>query len=82
VTTEVAAEAPAGSRVWASVFRLMFRSVPEGRMRRMRLERPDVPIEELVIESRRTGRDRCVLVSLLQVDGGWYVGHPNGDAAN
>jgi hypothetical protein len=51
VTAEVAV---AGSRVWASVFRLMFRSVPEGRMRRMRFECPEVPIEELVIESRRT----------------------------
>jgi len=51
-------------------------------MRRMRLERPDVPIEELVVASRRTGNERCVLVSLLQVDGAWYVGHPNGDSAS
>jgi hypothetical protein len=60
----------------------MFRFAPEGRMRRMRLERPDVPFEELVVAGRRTGAERCVLVSLLRVDGSWYVGHPNGDSAS
>jgi hypothetical protein len=59
----------------------MFRYVPEERMRRLRHERPDVPFEELVIASRRTGQERCVLVSLLRVNDAWYVGHPNGDSA-
>jgi hypothetical protein len=36
---------------------------------------------DLVLEGRRTGRRRSVLVGLLRADGRWYVGHPNGDAA-
>lgn len=30
---------------------------------------------------RRSGRPRSILVTLLLVDGSWYVGHPNGPAA-
>jgi hypothetical protein len=30
---------------------------------------------------RRTGRPRRILLTLLSVDGTWYVGHPNGEAA-
>jgi hypothetical protein len=30
---------------------------------------------------RRTGRIRSTLLTLLSVDGRWYVGHPNGSAA-
>ena len=82
MTTGASAHGPRGSRVWATVFRLMFRFVPEERMRRMRLERADVPFEELVVAGRRTGQHRIILVSLLQVDGVWYVGHPNGDSAS
>jgi deazaflavin-dependent oxidoreductase (nitroreductase family) len=34
---------------------------------------------DLLVVGRRTGRPRPVLVGLLDVDGRWYVGHPNGD---
>jgi hypothetical protein len=34
---------------------------------------------ELIVVGRRSGRTRRVLVGLLEVDGRWYVGHPNGD---
>ncbi len=34
---------------------------------------------ELTVIGRRTGRLRHVLVGLLEVDGRWYVGHPNGE---
>ena len=37
--------------------------------------------EELVVPGRVTGQLRSVLVGLLRVDGAWYVGHPNGEAA-
>ncbi len=45
----------------------------------------DVPsfpdrILELELIGRRTRRPRHVLVTLLTVDGRWYVGHPNGRA--
>ena len=35
----------------------------------------------LTVPGRRTGRERSVLVGLIQVDEHWYVGHPNGDVA-
>lgn len=35
----------------------------------------------LTVRGRRTGRERSVLVGLIRVDGHWYVGHPNGEAA-
>jgi hypothetical protein len=37
-------------------------------------------IVDLHLVGRRTGRSRHILVTLLTVDGQWYVGHPNGDA--
>jgi deazaflavin-dependent oxidoreductase (nitroreductase family) len=37
--------------------------------------------EELVVVGRRSGRPRPVMVGLLRVGGQWYVGHPNGEAA-
>lgn len=33
----------------------------------------------LSVRGRRTGRDRSVLVGLIQIDRRWYVGHPNGE---
>jgi hypothetical protein len=33
----------------------------------------------LTVIGRRSGRDRSVLVGLLRVGGGLYVGHPNGE---
>jgi hypothetical protein len=37
-------------------------------------------VVELRYVGRRSGRARRVLVTLLTVDGRWYVGHPNGEA--
>jgi hypothetical protein len=37
--------------------------------------------EELIVPGRVTGRARAVLVGLMLIDGRWYVGHPNGEAA-
>jgi hypothetical protein len=38
-------------------------------------------VVELRFPGRRSGRPRRTLVTLLTVDGHWYVGHPNGSAA-
>jgi len=38
-------------------------------------------VVELRVVGRRTGRPRPVLLGLLQADGGWFLGHPNGDVA-
>ena len=35
----------------------------------------------LTVPGRLTGRERSVLVGLVQVNEQWYVGHPNGDVA-
>jgi hypothetical protein len=35
----------------------------------------------LTVRGRRSGRQRSVLVGLIRLDGGWYVGHPNGEVA-
>jgi hypothetical protein len=37
-------------------------------------------VVEVVVPGRRTGLARRVLLGLLRVDGGWYLGHPNGAA--
>src|ERR687895_2264701 len=34
---------------------------------------------KLSVRGRHSGRERSVLVGLLRVNGGWYVGHPNGE---
>ncbi len=36
---------------------------------------------DLAVRGRRSGRERRVLVGLIQVEDRWYVGHPNGEAA-
>lgn len=38
-------------------------------------------VVELRVVGRRTGRPRPVLLGLLRADGGWFLGHPNGDVA-
>ena len=35
----------------------------------------------LTVRGRVSGRERSVLVGLIQVDGRWYVGHPNGEVS-
>lgn len=36
-------------------------------------------VVELSVSGRRSGRSRATLLTLLSVDGAWYLGHPNGD---
>src|SRR6185312_15851556 len=38
-------------------------------------------VVELRLVGRRTGRQRPVLVTLIQLGDRWYVGHPNGPRA-
>ena len=38
-------------------------------------------VVELIVTGRRTGRRRVVLLGLLRVGDGWYLGHPNGEVA-
>ena len=38
-------------------------------------------VVEIRAPGRRTGRERSILVTILQVDGRWYAGHPNAETA-
>jgi hypothetical protein len=68
------------SRFWRIVLTVMLRTAPTGIMRRIRARDPKVPIEEFVIVGRRTGTERHYLLNHLRVDGGRYMGHPNGSS--
>ena len=73
------------SAVWSVAFRAMYRG--------LRLLDPLIRswlaggspgldgVVQLRYVGRRTGRPRRTLVTILDVDGRWYVGHPNGPAA-
>jgi hypothetical protein len=75
--------APRGSRFWRIALRVMYRF--------LRLVDPLIRswvangavgldgIVEVRVTGRRSGRQRSVLLTLLSSDGGWYLGHPNGD---
>jgi deazaflavin-dependent oxidoreductase (nitroreductase family) len=70
------------SAIWSSFFRLAYRF--------LRLIDPLIRswiaiggpgldgVVDLRFAGRRTGRPRRTMVTLLTVDGQWYVGHPNG----
>jgi len=73
------------STVWSAVFRVSYRV--------LRVLDPVIRswlangwpgltgVVEVRTIGRRSGRSRSTLVTLLVVDGRWYVGHPNGDAS-
>ena len=73
------------SAVWSAIFRVSYRL--------LRILDPlirstianGLPGVDGVVEvrtrGRRTGRPRSTLLTLLVVDGRWYIGHPNGEAS-
>ena len=68
------------SPLWSRVFRVFYwilsRMAP---LVRPIAERWDIGnIVGLEVPGRRSGQSRRVLLGLLRVDGGWYLGHPNG----
>ena len=66
------------SGLWRAVLNGFLRSAPVPLMRAVRRRVADAPIEEFLIVGRRSGRERRMLLSLYDVDGAWYAGHPNG----
>jgi hypothetical protein len=76
---------PHASAAWRIVFRVSYRLI--------RLADPLIrsaialgwpPLDGIVrisVPGRATGRTRRTLLTLLHVEGAWYVGHPNGSAA-
>jgi hypothetical protein len=69
---------PAESRAWDRFFRVFFKTTPHAMLRGLRKVLASSPIEELVVVGRKTGRERRHLLTLLDMDGSLYVGHPNG----
>ena len=66
------------SALWRAVLNRFLRGAPIGLMRQVRRRVPAAPIEEFVMPGRRTGQERRLLLGLVEVDGRWYAGHPNG----
>lgn len=73
---------PRRSSFWSRWFRIQYRMIRWlDPLVRAWLGRPGLAdTVELVVVGRRSGRPRSVLVGLLEIDGRWYVGHPNGPA--
>lgn len=74
---------PRASAAWRWLLRLEYRLIRavDPLVRRYYGARGLGDTVELVTIGRRTGRQRSVLLGLLRVAGGWYVGHPNGPVA-
>ncbi len=74
---------PRESRFWRVAFRILYRF--------LRLTDPFIRsaiamrapgldgIVRITVPGRRSGRTRRTLLTLLSVDGAWYLGHPNGE---
>ena len=69
------------SRLWRAVLNGFLKGAPMPLMRQVRRRVPSAPIEEFLVVGRKSGRERRMLLSLFEVDGRWYAGHPNGTAA-
>jgi hypothetical protein len=72
------AMSPLWDRAWRTFYWVVTRLGPVARPWVERFGLGNVV--ELVVPGRHTGRERAVLLGLLRVDGGWYLGHPNGAA--
>jgi hypothetical protein len=76
----------AGNPIWHLVWRASYVIARRwGRLVQvlvaLRVPTFDNEIVKLSLVGRKTGRPRLVLVTLLRVDGRWYVGHPDGQTA-
>lgn len=69
---------PAESRTWARVLRLFLATAPHPLLRAYSNRSDKVPIEQIVVIGRRTGKERRHNVSVFDIDGAMYAGHPNG----
>jgi hypothetical protein len=77
-TAARATDVAAPSRAWTIVWRVFLGISPHPIVRVMRRFSDVGTVGELAILGRRTGRERRMLLGLIEVDGRRYVGHPNG----
>ncbi len=66
------------SGFWRLVLKFFLETAPRPLMEAVRRNNLAVPIEEFVIVGRQSRAERRLLLNLIEVDGAWYVGHPNG----
>jgi len=77
-TSNVATRDAYPSAFWRGVLDFYLKRAPTPIMRLIRQRVPEVVFEEFVIVGRRTGTLHHLLLGLYDVNGTWYVGHPNG----
>jgi len=70
-----------GSRAWQAVFGIVFRLTPRRLMLALRDQNASSPLREVLLVGRRTGKQQNVVLSIFEIGGRWYVGHPNGQRA-
>src|ERR671920_2610439 len=62
---------------WDTVFVLLLASPPSIARALGRLV-PSIPFADVMIRGRRTGVERKYLLSVLESNGNWYIGNPDG----
>lgn len=68
------------SRFWSVVLSGYLRGVPTPLMRSAWRRNDELPFSEVIVVGRRSGRERRLLLNLIEVDGRRFIGHPNGAA--
>src|SRR4051794_29788569 len=63
---------------WPRALRLMMKTAPGPVMIRLARVSAFFPFCEIVVAGRSTGLERRTVLTLFELDGHWYVGHPNG----
>ena len=63
---------------WASTFRFLFHLAPNRLAMWLAKQPTPLPVAEVIIVGRRTGLMRRHPLTVLTVDGHYYIGHPNG----
>src|SRR5262245_21755573 len=71
---------PAESRTWRRVIGLFLATAPHPLLRAYSNRSAKAPIEQIVVVGRRTGKERRHNVSVFDIGGAMYAGHPNGHA--
>ena len=65
-------------RTGATAFKVLFLMAPGALMIVLARKVRALPYAELVVVGRRSGAERRIVITLFELDGRWYVGHPNG----
>jgi hypothetical protein len=79
-TTGVSTDA-AGSTNARRAFALLFATTPTPLMRALHQRGVLTPVEEIRVVGRLSGIERSFFAVVVEHDGAWYIGHPNGHRA-